>query len=80
MCYSIAIVSFLTIIVIDEQAQTQLKDDEPINKKKDIEDNNVQICDNTLTGDCDKYMNKDETADETKGFEEFRFQIIVMIL
>lgn len=66
--------------VIDEQAQTQLKDDEPINKNNDIKDNNDQICDNTLTRDCVKYINKDETADKTKGFEEFRFQIIIKIL
>ena len=67
--------------IVDERAQTKLKDDEPINENNDIEDNNDQNCYNTLTGDCNKNVNEGETKDETKDFEEyFFFQIIFKIL
>ena len=48
------------VSIVDQQTQIELKDDEPINENNDIEDNNNQNCDNTLTGDCNKNTNKDE--------------------
>lgn len=43
-------------LIIDEQAQTKLKGDEPINENNNIEDNNDQNYDNTLIGSCNKNM------------------------
>ena len=53
-------VNLSEVSIIDQQAQIELKADEPINENNDIEDNNNKNCDNTLTRDCNKNMNKDE--------------------